>query len=214
MRQESPKTFYHAISQKRIQDAISKDRLPGLSKSQFHPEVKRPGIWLSDQFALVFEKRYGEEYSSEVAENAELQQKGEKRTRSPIILELEGINERSLRSSIFWSVNIFFYVGDLEWEKVKRIYVSNEDKDAVETAREMVEKLKAKGIEVEITEFSESFLRESLRVKPQKDNRVETENLIIKLSLTNLQRVGKESINFKDGSFLHRLLRLITLVVT
>ena len=183
MRQESPKTFYHAISQKRIQHAINRRRLPGFTRSMFIPEEKRPGIWLSDDFAYVFEHRHGEEYSSDVTKNT-------KSRRSPIILVLEGIDETSITQHTL-SDKQFFYEGDLEWGKVKGVYVSKEDIEAVETAREMVKKLKAKGVEVEITEFSESSFRESLRAKPQKDNRLETEDRIIKPIFNKFKEGGE-----------------------
>lgn len=179
MTEDSSKTFYYAISQKRIQAAIKGDKLPGLTKSMFIPEGKGSGIWLSDSFALVFEQRYGEEYSSRAIGNTGLQQGDDKRVKAPIILVLEGIDERNLMRHPL-SDSQFFYEGDLGWDKVKGVCVSSEDKEAVGTAQEIVEYLKAKGSEVELTEFSESFFRESLRAKPQKENRLATEGLIIK----------------------------------
>lgn len=158
-------TFYHSISQAKLKDAVKKETLPGLSRFHLDPKGENPGIWLTDDLKFVAKNnRYGAEQSDEVIDtwDAEFMAKviGNKDAKPlvitkpihPIILELRDLEEdRLLQHPIFHQQ--YFYIGDLDWRKVKSFRIAENDTETEEAARQLTRVLAERGIVVEIESY-------------------------------------------------------------
>jgi len=148
-----PNTLFHAISQSRLREAVTKPTLPGHSKFHYDPEGKIPGIWLADELKFVAsDNPYGKEETGEILDiwDKDFMRKVTgrddaealviKRQRPAIVLQVEGLDEGDLLQHPLLH-NQFFYTGDIPWEKVKKFLVPIKDKEAEDTARELAETL-------------------------------------------------------------------------
>ena len=151
-----PDTFYHSLSQARLEDAAKHPALRGLSRFHLDPEGKNLGVWMSDNLPLLVEGGYGNEQSDEVI--GEFNYKGEtiavKKPIMSVVLQFEGLDEGQILQHPILPEQ-FFHIGDIPWTNVRKMLVREHDEDAEKTARELVGALKDKfGAEIGIETFN------------------------------------------------------------
>lgn len=179
-----PDTFYHSLSQDRLSGAIHKDSLPGLSRFHLDREGKKPGVWLTDKLEFVLKNGYGGEQSDEVIDtwDAEFMAKitGRpdaeplviRKTIPGIIIELTDLEEeRLLQHPLF--PEQFFYIGNIDWQKVKGFLVREHDTETEVTARNLAEILKSeKGVEIGVRTFRPLDYLENEPIKKELKNKI------------------------------------------
>jgi hypothetical protein len=151
-----PNTLYHSISQARLKEAVDQDQLPGHSTLHHDPTGKMRGIWLSDELTPIVDAHHGLEQSDEIIGTLPLPS-GEvievKKPVFPIILEVKGLDKENLLPHII-DPHQFFYVGNIEWDRVKKFLVPHKEPEVSNVAEELAQRLK---VERDVTVEVETF---------------------------------------------------------
>ena len=188
-----PDTFYHSLSQTRLKGAIHEDALPGLSRFHLDPEGKNLGVWLTDKLDFVLKNGYGGEESDEVMDTwdaafmakitgrADAEPLVIKKGIPGIILELKDLEEeRLLQHPLF--PEQFFYIGNIDWRKVKSFLVREHYTETEVTARSLAETLQQeRSIAIGVRTFQPlDYLREDTIIKQELKNKIKEEPRIEK----------------------------------